>query len=542
MPADTHAASLLAGLQISEPKAPPSAEVAVEADKQQHDVTPDAVLAMTGPAPGYLCPLVRCVWAASQLTDSASRKRQLQRPAVAAARTPTHPPRCASAQEANVYGIDFLHFRIKDSTHAPTYKSGEVIFEVGAAPRLPASAVVGGSREQPAHATRQAPARPAQVSKDPNAAIPADLPPEMEHMVRAPALPAPAVARDWEGRAAPSPHTSRRRQTPPPPPLRAQVRCVRYSFPPSFLRARTIRTLLEFKVGDQPLPAFRMIERHFFQVGGCAAGLGQARGSGRRPAACWQRGGGGVPRGEGARARAATPPPAPAALPPCRPGRGLRLDRGRPPGQPPLQSSGQAGSPSRSAPCRANPLPQGKLVRSYDFSFGFVIPGSTNSWEAVYELPQLSDSELADYVGGPGSRLLRALCWPSAGHCEPPAGPCAKRRAAGSPLDASTQRLSARRRAAPTPAGQARVRARVGQLLLRWGRSCYAQQGRLVLGAAPWVDMMSPAPFNKDPHRCPSPRPDTVGQVQVPVVWRAEPGMEGTPRGRGRRRPWRQRR
>ena len=34
---------------------------------------------------------------------------------------------------------------------------------------------------------------------------------------------------------------------------------------------------------------------------------------------------------------------------------------------------------------------RGRVIRSYDFKFGFVIPGSTNSWEFIYDLPELSD-------------------------------------------------------------------------------------------------------------------------------------------------------
>ena len=33
---------------------------------------------------------------------------------------------------------------------------------------------------------------------------------------------------------------------------------------------------------------------------------------------------------------------------------------------------------------------KGKVIRSYDFKFGFVIPGSTNTWEFIYDLPKLS--------------------------------------------------------------------------------------------------------------------------------------------------------
>ena len=32
-----------------------------------------------------------------------------------------------------------------------------------------------------------------------------------------------------------------------------------------------------------------------------------------------------------------------------------------------------------------------RLVKSFDFTFGFCIPGSTNTWDAVYSMPALSD-------------------------------------------------------------------------------------------------------------------------------------------------------
>lgn len=38
-----------------------------------------------------------------------------------------------------------------------------------------------------------------------------------------------------------------------------------------------------------------------------------------------------------------------------------------------------------------------KLVKSFDFQFGFCIPGSTNTWDSVYALPPLSD-ELSKYL------------------------------------------------------------------------------------------------------------------------------------------------
>jgi len=36
----------------------------------------------------------------------------------------------------------------------------------------------------------------------------------------------------------------------------------------------------------------------------------------------------------------------------------------------------------------------GKLIKSYDFNFQFCIPNSTNEWEAIYDMPELSDSEV----------------------------------------------------------------------------------------------------------------------------------------------------
>ena len=44
---------------------------------------------------------------------------------------------------------------------------------------------------------------------------------------------------------------------------------------------------------------------------------------------------------------------------------------------------------------------RGKVIRSYDFKFGFVIPGSTNSWEFIYDLPELSDEERLEITSAP---------------------------------------------------------------------------------------------------------------------------------------------
>lgn len=121
-------------------------------------------------------------------------------------------------QSANVFGIDFLAFKIRNMA------DNEVVFE---------------------------------VSKDPNA-------------------PTPVYPKDF------NPDDLRR---------------VSYTFPARFLKFTTVGTMLRFKVGNQPLKNFRMIERHYFN---------------------------------------------------------------------------------------------GKLVKSYDFNFHFCIPNSTNEWETIYDMPELS--------------------------------------------------------------------------------------------------------------------------------------------------------
>merc|ERR1712070_1054562 len=39
-----------------------------------------------------------------------------------------------------------------------------------------------------------------------------------------------------------------------------------------------------------------------------------------------------------------------------------------------------------------------RLVRSFDFSFGFCIPNTTNTWEAIYDLPQFNEEEVRDMI------------------------------------------------------------------------------------------------------------------------------------------------
>uniref|UniRef100_A0A699ZLC9 GMP_PDE_delta domain-containing protein n=1 Tax=Haematococcus lacustris TaxID=44745 RepID=A0A699ZLC9_HAELA len=42
-----------------------------------------------------------------------------------------------------------------------------------------------------------------------------------------------------------------------------------------------------------------------------------------------------------------------------------------------------------------------KVVRVYDFTFGFCIPDSVNTWEAIYDVPQYSRSEMMEYISSP---------------------------------------------------------------------------------------------------------------------------------------------
>jgi hypothetical protein len=43
----------------------------------------------------------------------------------------------------------------------------------------------------------------------------------------------------------------------------------------------------------------------------------------------------------------------------------------------------------------------GKLMKSFDFTFGFCIPNSTNSWEAIYSMPELTPEEEQTMVDTP---------------------------------------------------------------------------------------------------------------------------------------------
>ena len=44
---------------------------------------------------------------------------------------------------------------------------------------------------------------------------------------------------------------------------------------------------------------------------------------------------------------------------------------------------------------------RGQVIRSYEFEFGFVIPGSTNEWEFIYDLPELDSEVKAQIIRSP---------------------------------------------------------------------------------------------------------------------------------------------
>ena len=44
---------------------------------------------------------------------------------------------------------------------------------------------------------------------------------------------------------------------------------------------------------------------------------------------------------------------------------------------------------------------RGKVIRSYSFKFGFVIPNSKNSWEFIYDLPVLDEQDEKDIIEAP---------------------------------------------------------------------------------------------------------------------------------------------
>lgn len=42
-----------------------------------------------------------------------------------------------------------------------------------------------------------------------------------------------------------------------------------------------------------------------------------------------------------------------------------------------------------------------KLIKSFDFTFGFCIPNSTNEWESIYDLPQLDKKTIEEMINAP---------------------------------------------------------------------------------------------------------------------------------------------
>ena len=48
--------------------------------------------------------------------------------------------------------------------------------------------------------------------------------------------------------------------------------------------------------------------------------------------------------------------------------------------------------------CALCPCPQNRLMRIYDFTFGFCIPCSTNTWEAIYDVPEYSPRQIREFV------------------------------------------------------------------------------------------------------------------------------------------------
>ena len=42
-----------------------------------------------------------------------------------------------------------------------------------------------------------------------------------------------------------------------------------------------------------------------------------------------------------------------------------------------------------------------RLIKSYDWTFGFCIPSSTNNWEAIYDVPPLDQETIEDMIANP---------------------------------------------------------------------------------------------------------------------------------------------
>jgi hypothetical protein len=44
---------------------------------------------------------------------------------------------------------------------------------------------------------------------------------------------------------------------------------------------------------------------------------------------------------------------------------------------------------------------KGKLIKSFEFKFDFCIPNSTNTWETIYNIPELDDDVKMDMINSP---------------------------------------------------------------------------------------------------------------------------------------------
>ena len=44
---------------------------------------------------------------------------------------------------------------------------------------------------------------------------------------------------------------------------------------------------------------------------------------------------------------------------------------------------------------------RGRVIREYSFDFGFIIPGSCNTWDFVYDLPELSPEDQKEIIEAP---------------------------------------------------------------------------------------------------------------------------------------------
>jgi len=42
-----------------------------------------------------------------------------------------------------------------------------------------------------------------------------------------------------------------------------------------------------------------------------------------------------------------------------------------------------------------------RLIKSFDFTFGFCIPNTTNTWETIYEMPTLTKAQETEMIENP---------------------------------------------------------------------------------------------------------------------------------------------